>query len=857
MPELNLENLKDYRDEILKAEIGALLFNLGKTHIGFWHNKNGQNYWQKHFNITDEDKFKDDFKNNFGYEVFAAYDEYFPDNIIFDVKNINDSLKDFVVANTKINFPFNIPPNNKKVIDLFEIIKGKDSNEEFVKNVFFRGCENINSGIDKGYPEKQLEETLWIANAFGSFRENIKLDDFDDARVYFYDKLHKFLSYNDYYTNPNWQEIRRFIFKGIRDWYSRLLSDSRFTINDVTLWDQAYMTASMFKAVLSEQFMNSSNIQNYIDNPSSIKWRILSIQYDKLGLAEKAYKPQQIQWYRETAREIDEEIKKLLEYKYPVGNEIYRDETGIYFLVGESLGEDLDGSSLAELKDNLKEIKDEIVNTFKEKSLDEIFPAIYLTKASRGLMNLSYLLEGAKENFLKADWSKKEIDICVEKSTSGKAKGVCQVCGQRLVFESGRKDEDKNICNVCYENKTKGRIDNWLCNRNDETIWMDELRDKNDRVALVTMKFELCDWLNGNMLNSLLANTFGEYEDLKKELIKSIVSPQDILTELTKKVVNNFTELNNIAVLDSLKNEDITGGELSQNPHIDKKDISRIISLFRGLKNKDSYKKLNVLILNVGNEIKNQICNADDIFIYVSKLLDYFVDKNGNYKITKLRQLFTDRGEIFYKFEENLEFLSKYVNASDKIKRLVDMLREFEKKISNLKYFIKKEERNAIPSIEKLITNYLIPFKLSSEILHYFNEYGTLLNFYNKLFFSSVVGTKWEVWLKNLSINSKIDWSKEIINWNSLTDSDIEFLSTLLLQFLLRKNPSPARLRRIWETTREFFEDIKENICDYAGIPERRKRRFYWKDKDIDDGEYYDGQAIFWAHNKKIYLMSV
>jgi hypothetical protein len=37
--------LKQYKDEILKAEIGALLFNLGKTHIGFWKGKGGRIYF--------------------------------------------------------------------------------------------------------------------------------------------------------------------------------------------------------------------------------------------------------------------------------------------------------------------------------------------------------------------------------------------------------------------------------------------------------------------------------------------------------------------------------------------------------------------------------------------------------------------------------------------------------------------------------------------------------------------------------------------------------------------------------------------------------------------------------------------
>lgn len=38
---LRIKELKDKREEIIKAEIGALLFNLGKTHIGFWRERGG------------------------------------------------------------------------------------------------------------------------------------------------------------------------------------------------------------------------------------------------------------------------------------------------------------------------------------------------------------------------------------------------------------------------------------------------------------------------------------------------------------------------------------------------------------------------------------------------------------------------------------------------------------------------------------------------------------------------------------------------------------------------------------------------------------------------------------------------
>jgi len=542
------------------------------------------------------------------------------------------------------------------------------------------------------------------------------------------------------------------------------------------------MTVTMFKAVLAQLFMDSSNVQNYIDKPYSIKWRILGIQYDKLGLAENGYRPQQIQWYRDTAREIDDEVKKLLEYDCPIGNEVYRDETGIYFLVGEDLGNDLSGSNIAELYSDLNDIKEEILDIFKEKSLDEFYPAIFLTKASRGLMNLGYLLEKAKENFLKADWSKKEIDICIEKSESGRAKGICQVCRQRLVFESDRRDEDKNICNVCYENKARGRIDKWLRNRSGETIWMDELKDKNGRVALVTMKFELQDWLNGDMLNSLFVRkeNFNDYIIIIKDLL-NLIKDQLSRYELKSLEINETAE----------------------------------------------------------NEIKNFL------FLY-------------------------DQGGIYEPFSEIYETLKKNKNIDnvpEKHKNLVKRLLG-EDWIEDFSFFDKSSGKittNKKKNKIKNIQDYLNDDGAKDHLYKIFAINYLIWQIYNTLLERSI-GDMWEEFICkelhdwNCNINKplkqKIDFDRRKIIWTQLTDRDIEFLSFIILQFLLRKNPSPARLRRIWETTKEFFEDIKGNICAYAGISGERKRRYYWENVDIDDGEYYDGQAIFWAYNKKVYLIS-
>jgi len=693
---LNLQLLKDYKDEILKAEIGALLFNLGKTHVGFWEEKEGKKYFQVD---------RDSFCNIYGFRVFSNYKDYYFNNIFVTETKLYH-LEDFF--NRKVELPFKV--EGKQELEWIEIFRGSASQKDFIKKIFFRGCENINSGIDKGSPNKQLEPPLWLSNAFGSFKKKVEEKDFDNRRLCFFSNLAKFLSKNNYFQSPDWKEIRNFILEEIKDWYSKLLSDSRFPANDVSLFDQAYMTTSMFKAVLSLLVMdkNLEDVEKdkYFKSPSSIKWRILGIQYDKLGLAEKGYKPAQIQWYRETAKKIDEEIKRLLECEYPIGNEIYRDETGIYFIIGEDLGEDLNsGSNLAKLKSELKEIENKILEIFKRETNDEFYPAIFLTKASRGLMNLTYLLEEAKNNFLQTKWNKKNSLVCLCKDDRV-AIAICEVCKCRFTYRKAREinekivpegkpksDDTKRICDVCYREKTQGRIEKWLENRHSETIWTTELKDKNDRISCISLKFELQNWLKGNLLNSLIT--------------QNLQFPISLLC-------NNWEELYNQIKADIKTNRKI---------------------------NETCLRNYHVNIPNLG--LKQIIEN-------------WFLERS-----------------IGQAWEE---FIYKQLNDWD--------------------------SSNKRP------------------------------------------------------LKQKINFDDRKIYWSKLNDNDIEFLSILLLQFLLRKNPSPARLRRIWENTREFFEKIEKDIMEITGIPDDRCIRLYWDGINSEEGEYWSGNLEFWVLDRKAFLIT-
>ncbi|WP_457566913.1 CRISPR-associated protein Csx11 [Desulfurobacterium sp.] len=604
--------------------------------------------------------------------LFKTYKDYYAQNYFEnELQNTNIKLKDFILKQ-KVKMPDNT--------DLYwlEFFKGDASGENIIQKIFSRGCENVNSGIDKGSPQDANQlENLWISSAFGSLKRKVNDEnDFDSSRLCFFRDFHRFLEDKYYYRSPDWKEIRNWVFEHVKPWYSRLLSDSRFPVNDVTLFDQVYMTASMFKAVLASLYIDNSNYQNFIKNPQLIKWSVLGIQYDKLALAEKGLKVASIKWYRETVNKVDNQLKKLIEIEYPLGNEVYRDETGIYFVVGENIKGDKD-SEFYKLNNALSVIKTKIQDIFTSNFEGEIYPAILLTEPSRGLMNLGHLVEKAKENFLKAEYPS---DFKTKLKHDSNPNGICQICNMRLAHKGNK---NNLICDTCQE-RLKGRVSNWINNLDKETIWIDEIQDKNGRVALVTLKFELEKWLNGDMVNSLI--------------IQNIDFP----------IENNC-------------------------------------------------KNTNSLLLNIADGIKQ------------NKKLNNTCLKNYHTNIPNL----------------------------------------------GLKDIVKK------------------------------------------WFLERSIGSRWEEFIKNnLSDKTAIDFKNRKIDWRKLNNQDIEFLAYLILQFILRKNPSPARLRRIWETTNEFLNNLESKIIELAEIKEERCKRLYWENISIDDGEYEDGNLLFWAENSAVYLIS-
>jgi len=795
---LDISILKTNKEEILKAEIASLFTLLNKTFAQWWKKKGYLQNCQTHNTI-----------NNIDNEI---------ESVLSGFKNIEVEL----MVNNSLIVKYRVWDDFLKNWRGWRKINLIKNPEKFLK-VLYGGCEGINSGIEKGSPKNQMNgDKPFLTTAFGTFKNFIDCNDLEHNRdILFNDVKTANKVFGKSFTNSITElinklngfnkykelDIRENIFKLVNLLYYYIPSDTRFPANDTSLFDQSYMATSLFKATLSGILL-SFNKQSGIDltnfDNSKIKWSILGIQYDKLGLAEKGLKPGSIDWYRNVSVEVDDKIKELIEVDYPLGNEVYRDETGIYFVVSEKL---IDNTKIEgdfyKLNQGLNEVKEKILKVFRDKFDGEVYPSILLTKPSRGIMNLGHLVEKSEENFLKAEIPD-DFDAYLKRKDDAYPNGLCQVCGMRLARREGNKDS--LICDVC-EKRKEGRVEEWLDNIKGETIWTGELQDKNGKIALVTLKFELNKWINGDLINSLLIRN-EDYFKLTK-IINSIFKNLSLLKDFN--TILNFYNSNKTAINEFLQLFDRNGIQVPFNSILKDKDLKKI--LLQPDSNLGEKKKLKDLFWRA----------VENAFVLLS---DNNKNKGKGNSVTITIKDFND-------------FLKTF-NPSPK-----PNFNSSEKRYKN-KYFVDSN----IGCFKDIFSVGFICLQVKNVMLE------------------RSIGSQWEKFISNKvgychkNNHKKIDFDKQTIDWQCLEDADIEFLSELFLQFLLRKNPSPARLRRVWETTKEFFEYLEKELLNIAEIPENRCKRLVWKKGNYqkgnltDDGEYVDGDIAFWAKDNDIYLIT-
>ena len=66
------------------------------------------------------------------------------------------------------------------------------------------------------------------------------------------------------------------------------------------------------------------------------------------------------------------------------------------------------------------------------------------------------------------------------------------------------------MCKSCDERR-EGRVKDWI-EKPKRTIWVGEVADENNRVALIIGQFEMTKWFNGRYVDSLLTQSFHDHD---------------------------------------------------------------------------------------------------------------------------------------------------------------------------------------------------------------------------------------------------------------------------------------------------------------------------------------------------------
>jgi hypothetical protein len=491
----SLQVLKDNHNHnaLLLAEVAALLHDVGKfcnLHIEA-HAKGGQKKWsnQHAYKVVIDDP------QSVIYLSKVAASLKKPDalNNVLNAQSpkaadfISAALKDFLQNNT-----INLFGESYSLAELImlgtpgfatdknrpQLLDGKSGWLAAVLGV----CHN-EAHVDKEDPPPGQGDQIWpdvfISTAFGYEGQKVVVD-----------------------TSPESldKRLRKLPVPPIRDQvleeFSYGLGDTRRPVNEVVLSDWGWMVASLFKpaiavALLTNQQPGIRQWKSWKDKiiDHDLRWRLLRVNFDVLGLYAKAVKIADLLGYQRVVDEACEAVKKLIEEEYPLGNEIYRDSSGIYFTFPDL---DLPADLAQEIRRRVEEVEMELTPRI----------AVTVGNGNTATEQLKGILGKARKEALEAlaqPFDRQNLSVHWQQRWMTVSEGkweLCSVCRLRPMREG------VEACETC-EQRRGSRIETWE-NNPAQTIWMDEIADHNDRVALIVGKFGLDNWLSGDLVQTML-----------------------------------------------------------------------------------------------------------------------------------------------------------------------------------------------------------------------------------------------------------------------------------------------------------------------------------------------------------------
>lgn len=337
--------------------------------------------------------------------------------------------------------------------------------------------------------------------------------------------------------------------KRIESILRQALGDTRRPTNDVTLWHHSYSTASLFKAAVAEcvlrrNFGHLQDQQGLFDQGKMgrVRFRLLGIRWDWVELLRGALRPVVFAALQAERQDAMNQLRKVVECDYPIGNVIYEDHNGAVIVTPSFFElDDVDGQG------SEKRYRESVLDPLLPDILNALVPlgpgtairiawtapALYLTDYPEVL---GVQMQGTKRELLRQVG---EVDFrrMWEQPIHDGPMHICPQCGLRparaheLALTESQLD-DTELCEECrkrspaIEKMTKEMLGG---NRYQhacewfgiwpETFNLHKLRQArsldNPRLALISVQIDPSVVANGEVLLTQLARPSQDFREKK------------------------------------------------------------------------------------------------------------------------------------------------------------------------------------------------------------------------------------------------------------------------------------------------------------------------------------------------------
>ncbi len=703
-------------------------------------------------------------------------------------------------------YRYNDGCNIKEIKDFFE--KHADMNGSGLLGIL-QAAHAMASGVEKNVPREtskylaQDASDMWLSSAFGHPERNLLgngrpdvLKDTDCLKCRIKELLEELntLAATTRSVSKWWDWRERAV--GPEGWirrhFTQTVAETRLPNNDVTLFDQSYMAAALFKSGVAAALVaeasggkwpwdnkdpNDNNKE--INIKTKLKWSVLGVGINSSYYESRAVRIGDWIGIRDGAlRELRDHIRRVVEVDWAIGSLIYEDDDILMFTFPAD--KPVEGMDNLDIKEGLKSIVREIQTTIENRARDlhlEIKPVIRRAGwSSRSLVKMIGEMKEVRDE--------SAVPFFFTPSSAHKSKRVCPVCKVR----SPEGDGLNAVCEVCFYRRRERRLDRWLSGDYD-TVWFDEVSDANRRLALVTMSLDILPWMEGDRIDSLRAQAIYDFfENNKKKLVDEAVDTSAFLGDFEKRWIGILTDVSKRKILD------------------------QIPECVKGIERKALDGELQKQIDRIGNIKQVKENNRVNI---IKGFIDW-IEKNGAPNST-VQDLYRLVGN--YIDDAKLE-----QNAKNTLAPIVSSIRKL---LSN-------------PYYQKFF-NYVKEL-LEADIV----EHGDVPIFE---YIQDGYGKQdWKNFVNNV-IEDRVPHGEDTkLSWDDLDDN--EKRARWLTHQLFRKLPSPGRIYRFQRQTRQFFEDLEDNI------KKRLKEKYgLWRGRRIEL-EVLDGSKYKFKDRYLYYILS-